>query len=87
MPIISASSFMLAPICSPIRISISLAMMAGPRLLVPQKSSLGMLQTLSTAATSRSGSTAQTGSPLVLAARFDLPVSPKGAAGPFKRVS
>jgi len=78
MPIISDSSFMLAPICSPIRISISFAMMAGPLLLVlvPQKSSLGMLQTLSTAATSRSGSTSQTGSPFFLASRFDLPVSP-----------
>ena len=30
MPIISDSTFMLAPISSPIRISISFAMMAGP---------------------------------------------------------
>jgi len=44
MPIISDSTFMLTPMCNPIRISISFALMAGPLLLVPQKSSLGRLQ-------------------------------------------
>src|SRR5437870_871619 len=76
IPIISDSTFMLAPICSPIRISISLAMMAGALLLLPQ-SLLSICYTffplpkpVAQVRRHRAGNVS------FLAPRFALPVSP-----------